>query len=76
LSDFVLGGVALRHRFGLRAFEQLAGDPLRLLRADLWDSLRSHIEDAQRHFVSGVGGMQRILSQITDHRPKPAPRTD
>jgi hypothetical protein len=74
LTDFVLSGVALRHRFGLRAFESLTGDPLGLLRADLWDSLRSHIEDAQRHFLSGVGGLQRILSQIEANLPKPTPR--
>jgi hypothetical protein len=74
LADFVSSGVALRHRFGLQAFENLTGDPLRLLRADLWDSLRSHIEDAQRHFLSGVGGLQKILSQIEANPPKPTPR--
>ncbi|WLA49770.1 MULTISPECIES: hypothetical protein [Bradyrhizobium] len=64
LSEFVLKGIGLRHRFGLQAVETMAGDPARLLRVDLWDSLQSHINDAQQHFVSGVGGLQRILSQI------------
>ncbi|MHC1949008.1 hypothetical protein IF803_32225 [Bradyrhizobium sp. UFLA06-06] len=64
LSEFVLKGIGLRHRFGLQAIETMAGDPARLLRVDLWDSLQSHINDAQQHFVSGVGGLQRILSQI------------
>ncbi|ULK97218.1 hypothetical protein [Bradyrhizobium sp. I71] len=64
LTEFVLQGIGLRHQFGLQALENMAGDPSRLLRIDLWDSLGSHINDAQRHFVSGVGGLRRILVQI------------
>jgi hypothetical protein len=64
LTDFVLQGIGLRHQFGLQALETMAGDPSRLLRVDLWDSLQSHIDDAQHHFSSGVGGLQRILAQI------------
>ncbi|MCA6100868.1 hypothetical protein [Bradyrhizobium australafricanum] len=64
LSEFVLKGIGLRHQFGLQVIETMAGDPARLLRVDLWDSLQSHINDAQQHFVSSVGGLQRILTQI------------
>lgn len=64
LTDFVLQGIGLRHQFGLQALETMAGDPARLLRVDLWDSLQSHIDDAQQHFASGVGGLRRILVQI------------
>jgi hypothetical protein len=64
LSDFVINGIGLKHQFGLKAIETLTGDPMHLLRIDMWDSLRSHIEDAQRHFVSGVGGLQRMLVEI------------
>ncbi|MBR0800675.1 hypothetical protein JQ615_35475 [Bradyrhizobium jicamae] len=64
LSEFVLKGIGLRHQFGLQAVETMAGDPARLLRVDLWDSLQSHINDAQQHFVSGIGGLHRILAQI------------
>lgn len=64
LTDFVLQGIGLRHQFGLQTLETMAGDPARLLRVDLWDSLQSHINDAQQHFVSSVGGLQRILVQI------------
>lgn len=64
LTDFVLQGIGLRHQFGLQALETMAGDPARLLRVDLWDSLQSHINDAQHHFASGVSGLQRILVQI------------
>ena len=64
LTDFVLKGIGLRHQFGLQVLETMAGDPARLLRVDLWDSLQSHINDAQHHFLSDVGGLQRILVQI------------
>ncbi|WP_439361533.1 hypothetical protein [Bradyrhizobium sp. DASA03007] len=64
LTDFVLQGIGLRHQCGLQALETAAGDPSRLLRVDLWDTLQSHVNDAQHHFVSGVGGLQRILVQI------------
>lgn len=64
LTEFVLQGIGLRHQFGLQALETMAGDPARLLRVDLWDSLQSHINDAQHHFTSGVGGLQRMLVQI------------
>lgn len=64
LTDFVLQGIGLRHQFGLQALETMAGDPARLLRVDLWDSLQSRINDAQHHFASGVSGLQRILVQI------------
>jgi hypothetical protein len=64
LAEFVHNGIGLRHRFSLQAFEQTAGDPLRLLRVDLWDSLRSHIEHAERHFVSGPHGLRAILNEV------------
>ncbi|MGY3033906.1 hypothetical protein ACVIIV_003076 [Bradyrhizobium sp. USDA 4354] len=64
LTDFVLQGIGLRHQFGLQALERMAGDPARLLRVDLWDSLQSHINDAQEHFLAGTGGLQRILTAI------------
>ena len=70
LAEFVMSGVAIHHKFGLQALESPAGDPLRLLRSDVWDSLRSHIEDAQRHFVSDAGGMLLILAEIEKNQPK------
>ncbi|MCA1452691.1 hypothetical protein I6F35_05590 [Bradyrhizobium sp. BRP22] len=76
LTDFVLNGVSLRHQFGLQALERMTGDPLRLLRVDLWDSLQSHIDDAQRHFVSDAGGMLRILQQIDGISPAPGNGND
>lgn len=64
LADFVLQGLGLRHQFGLQVLETMAGDPSRLMRVDLWDSLQAHIEAAERQFTSGIGGLQRILTQI------------
>ncbi len=70
LADFVNKGVGLKHQIGLQSFENLKGDPFRLVRADLWDTLRSHIEDSEQHFVSGIGGLQKILAEI-DRWPRP-----
>jgi hypothetical protein len=72
LTEFVLNTVTLTHQFGLQAFEQLAGDPMRLLRADLWDTLRSTIEGAEAHFVSSLGGLGEILEQVAAARPAPS----
>jgi hypothetical protein len=78
LAEFVHNGIGLRHRFDLRAFEQMRGDPSHLLRVDLWDSLRSHIEHAERHFVSGPHGLRAILDQVEADRAlrKPEVRHD
>ena len=69
LANFVTNGVGLNHQLGVQAFERLAGDPMRLLRADVWDSVRSHIEAAQQHFVSDIGGLQEILREMTARPP-------
>jgi hypothetical protein len=70
LADFVIKGIGLRHRLGIESFERLEGDPQRLFRVDLWDTLRSHIEHAERHFVSDLGGLKRILAEM-QRVPKP-----
>lgn len=64
LTEFVVNGVSLQHQFGLKTLETLSGDPMRLLRVDLWDTLRSNIEHAERHFVSGAHGLQTILGEV------------
>lgn len=74
LAEFVVSGVSLTHQFGLQTFERTAGDPMRLLRADIWDSLRSHIENAEAHFVTDVGGLRKILEEIRSF-PKPVGST-
>ena len=69
LAGFVMNGIALRHQIGMKAFERLAGDPLRLLRADLWDSFRSLIEDAEQNFVQGTSGLRAIVAEVARLRP-------
>jgi hypothetical protein len=68
LADFVLTSLALHHRFRLTQIETLAGDPARLLRLDLWNTLQAHIDHAERHFLSGVGGLPRILQAVEEAR--------
>lgn len=73
LTDFVVSGIGLTHQFGLQTFERMQGDRMRLLRADLWDTLRGHIEAAERHFVSGLGGLREILAEVESQREAPGP---
>ncbi len=68
LAEFVTTGVALEHQISMQQFEKLSGDPLNLFRVDLWDSLSSHIEKAESHFVSGIGGLQTILAAVAEER--------
>ncbi|MGI9405976.1 MAG: hypothetical protein ACR2O4_06355 [Hyphomicrobiaceae bacterium] len=68
LTDFVTTGVALEHQMSIRQFEKLSGDPLKLFRVDLWDSLSQHIERAEAHFISGIGGLQKILTAVAEER--------
>lgn len=68
LTDFVTTGVGLEHQMTLQSFEKLSGDPLKLFRVDLWDSLRAHIERAEAHFVNHVDGVQKILEAVMEER--------
>ncbi len=68
LAEFVATGVALQHQISIQQFEKLSGDPLNLLRVDLWDSLSSHIERAESHFLSDIGGLRSILAAVTEER--------
>jgi len=68
LTEFVTTGVALEHQLSMREFEQLAGDPMKLFRVDLWDSLSSHISNAENHFISNIGGLQSILAAVAEER--------
>lgn len=76
LTEFVVSSLGLRHRFELRAFEHMAGEAVHMLRTDLWDSLRVDIEEAERHFLSGLGGMRRILAEIEEARNPRGPSPD
>ncbi len=50
LRDFVFAGVGMAHQLRLPEIERLAGDAGSMLRVDVWDQLRSHIETAEARF--------------------------
>lgn len=52
MRDFVLAGVSMVHQFRLAEVERLLGDTTSVLRVDIWDQLRSHIETAEAQFRS------------------------
>lgn len=66
LTEFVTTGVALKHQMSLQEFEKLSGDPLKLFRVDLWDSLSEHIKNAEAQFISGIGGLRKILAAVAE----------
>ena len=68
LAEFVISGIALHHQFRLSAFETMGGDPHRLLRVDVWNTLQSYIDKAEAHFVSDIGGLQQILQAVDEAR--------
>ena len=66
LAEFVVTGIGLHHQFHLTAFENMAGDPQQILRLDIASTLQSYIEQAEEHFVSGIGGLQQILAAVEE----------
>lgn len=50
LRDFVFSGVAMAHQFRLTQVERLLGDTTSVLRVDVWDQIRSHIDTAEAQF--------------------------
>jgi hypothetical protein len=76
LTEFVVSGLGLRHRFELRLIAHMDGEAAQMLRSDLWDSLRGYIEAAEDHFLSGLGGMREILAEIEDLRGSAAKHAD
>lgn len=71
LTDFVLNGLALSHQFGVSTLECLKGDPDKLLRVDLWDSLSKHIGEAEEAFFRNGGGLQALVLKIRETSPAP-----
>ncbi len=68
LAEFVVTGIGLHHQFRLTDFEKMQGDPQQLLRLDISNTLQSHIEKAEAHFISGMGGLQQILAAVEEAR--------
>ncbi len=68
LAEFVTKGIGLHHQFRLQDFERMQGDPQKLLRLDIWNTLQSYIDKAEAHFISGIGGLKQILAAVEEAR--------
>jgi hypothetical protein len=69
LRDFVFSGVSLSHQFHLEDVEKLTGDTM--IRVDVWDELRTHIEMAERQFRTQLPELPPILEAWkTPEQPK------
>ncbi|MDK1389433.1 hypothetical protein QN224_29005 [Sinorhizobium sp. 8-89] len=71
LRDFVFSGVSLSHQFPLEEIERLLGDGAELMRVDIWDQFRSHIEAAERQFRAQLPSLPAQLSAW--EKPKSEP---
>ncbi|MEQ1954528.1 hypothetical protein [Mesorhizobium sp. CN2-181] len=69
LRDFVFSGVSLSRQFRVEEIEQLTGDPM--IRVDIWDQLKSHIDTAEKQFRSQAGGLPKLLAAF-ERPPAPA----
>lgn len=59
LRDFVFSGVSLSRQLRIEEVEQLTGDSM--MRVDIWDQLRSHIEMAERQFRGQIPQLPAML---------------
>ncbi|MFB2550487.1 hypothetical protein [Ensifer soli] len=59
LRDFVFSGVALSRQFRVEEMERLTGDTM--IRVDVWDQLRSHVEMAERQFRTQIPTLPTLL---------------
>lgn len=71
LRDFVFAGVSLSRQFRVGEIEFLTRDTEALMRVDIWDSLKSHIETAERRFLAQADDLPRMLAAM-GMEPPPA----
>ena len=64
LRDFVFNGVALSRHFRVGEIEFLTRDTEALMRVDIWDSLKNHIETAERQFLAQVDDLPKLLASM------------
>ncbi|PWJ92293.1 hypothetical protein C8D77_10265 [Mesorhizobium loti] len=62
LRDFVFSGVSLSRQFRVDEIERLTGDTTSMIRVDIWDQLKSHIETAEKQFQSQASTLPKLLS--------------
>jgi hypothetical protein len=72
LRDFVFSGVSLSRQFRVEEIEQLIGDTTSMMRVDIWDQLKSHIETAEKQFRSQAGTLPKLLTTF-EKPPGPTP---
>ncbi len=73
LRDFVFSGVSLTHQLRVEEVEQLTGNPM--IRVDIWDQLRNHIEMAEKQFRMQLPQLPTILEAWkAPGQPKPGDR--
>ncbi|WP_197708048.1 hypothetical protein [Hartmannibacter diazotrophicus] len=66
MRDFVFAGVSLSHQFRVEEMERLLGDTTSLLRVDIWDQLRRHIDTAEEQFREQL---PQLESKLDAYRP-------
>ncbi|NLS04163.1 hypothetical protein HGP14_12440 [Rhizobium sp. P32RR-XVIII] len=59
LRDFVFSGVSLSRQLRVEEIEQLTGDTM--IRVDVWDQLRSHVDLAERQFRTQMPELPAVL---------------
>jgi hypothetical protein len=64
LRDFVFAGASLARPFRIEEIERLLGDGSSVLRTDIWDALRSHIDAAESKFRREADDLPRQLAAI------------
>lgn len=72
MRDFVFSGVALSRQFRIDEIERLIGDETGLMRVDIWDQLKGHIEMAETRFRSQVPDLPRLLTDLEAPGPRPS----
>ena len=70
LRDFVFSGVSLSRQFRVDEIERLTGDTTSVIRVDIWDQLKSHIETAEKQFHSQTGTLPKLLTAF-EKPPRP-----
>ena len=59
LRDFVFSGVSLSRQLRIEELERLTGDTM--IRVDMWDQIRSHIDMAEQQFRTQLPGLPATL---------------
>lgn len=74
LRDFVFSGVALSRQFRIEDIERLTGDTSGVLRVDIWDQLRSHVQMAEDQFRAQLPTLPELLDGLRDPSASGGPR--